>query len=429
MRKDASSQQLFVRFDEGEQLLPLPAESTAPTTDQVTRSDLGRQLHMVGTTKHNLRGCAMKASAIGAAALVYCALMVFAGLHFGFLHIGGQASTEQLPAAQRKDMVIGSPTVPEELPNPPQSPPMRTGHPAYHCSYEMADECPAFHLFFNPEVFEVATENIMQVGRGLMLHSDREVVKSTIKAGFRNISTKLKQRAPNVVYQLSLVKITEDEKDAVLTWMRLMSTAEVQSVGYEVALAMRRSTSLEKDVVKSSIESMLRSNRAEIQQLRDQLISESVLKFWGTATPFRLSLADENIQMIEAVHGGKFFGSLNASFYADFKPGSMKLPRQEKAYGAWGGVLEEARVLLDTIRLVALVKGKDVSVPQWATSLRENVDVEDLGSELLSCELHEEDGMNNFMKALLCPLKYGAQGMDALRAVGSLGESPPEPAI
>jgi len=97
-----------------------------------------------------------------------------------------------------------------------------------------------------------------------------------------------------------------------------------------------------------------------------------------------------------------------------------KLPAEEKAYGAWGGVLEQGRVFIDIIKLVSAAHGVELLVPPQATALAVNIDVKDLGSELLSCELYQEDGMNNFMKALFCPLKYGSQGLDAFRAVHAM---------
>merc|ERR1712227_392005 len=87
----------------------------------------------------------------------------------------------------------------------------------------------------------------------------------------------------------------------------------------------------------------------------------------------------------------------------------------------WGGTLEAARALLDVIALIGDASGKKIEMPAWATSLEENIDVKDLGTELLSCELHKNESINNFMKAIFCPLKYGTQGMDALRAVHRIG--------
>jgi len=227
-----------------------------------------------------------------------------------------------------------------------------------------------------------------------------------------------------VAHELARIELTVSQKNAVLTLMRLMSVPEVQRIGFEVALAIRRSVSLEKDVIKRHIEEMLANNIEEIRETRDDTVPDSVLALWGSGHAWEMTLEPENVKVMEAFRGGEFFGSMNASFYAESLPKTPeRMPAQEKAYAVWGGVLEHGRALLDTVKLISWSSGVELRPPAWVTSLGDNIDVKDLGSELLSCELHKKSGMNNLMKAFFCPLKYGTQGMDALRAAGQLKAS------
>merc|ERR1719401_471068 len=150
---------------------------------------------------------------------------------------------------------------------------------------------------------------------------------------------------------------------------------------------MRRSLSLEPRVVRQKVEEMLRSNIVELFRLRGDLISERLQNLWGTGSNWEMTLQPENLQVMEAFHDGDFFGSMDADFYAQNRSGEPgRLPPEEKSYGAWGGVLEEGRVFLGLLRLVARASGRgDMALPAEATSLSSNVDVRDLGSELLSC--------------------------------------------
>lgn len=339
-----------------------------------------------------------------------------------------KAPTEALRTTQQKDGInIGTAQMPD-LPAPPQPHIMHMGHPAYHCTYGVAAKCPASELLFNAEVHEVCTENLMRVGRGLFKHADREIVRDAVSAGFRNISRQLAQRWPEAMHQLEQVTFTEREKNSLVSALRLMSVPSVQRIGFEVALAVRRSLSFEPQIVRQKVQEMLQSNVAELMRLREDLISGRLQELWGdSGLNFALTLQPENVQVMEAFHEGEFFGSMSADFYAQNRSGAPgRLPPEEKSYGAWGGVLEEGRVFLGLVRLAAHASGHgDVDFPAEATSLSSNVDVRDLGSELLSCELHKKDGMNNFMKALFCPLKYGSQGLEALRSLGQMAQPMP----
>jgi len=174
------------------------------------------------------------------------------------------------------------------------------------------------------------------------------------------------------------------------------------------------------------------ANLNEITNLVHELISPPLLRLWGPGharLQWDMTLESENIHVMTSFDGGKFYSFMNASFYANAHGGAPGyLPQEEKSYGAWGGILEEGRALLDVIRLIVRSSGSgNLAVPGWAASLADNVDMQDLGRELLSCELHEADGMDNFMKAIFCPLKYGTQGIDALRAVAQMQQIRMEP--
>jgi hypothetical protein len=323
--------------------------------------------------------------------------------------------------AVNEDIVLGSGELPEDLDPAPQPEISQIGH-TLHCSYQTTDRCPVSQLFFNADLHEVATENLMQVGRGLFRHADRDLVRDTVAAGFKQISQQLEEHAPAAFQALTQIKLEAKDTNAVLSWLRLTSVPEVQSIGFEVALAVRRSLTVNRAKVRAQIEGILQMNLDKIKDLRDELLPPSVLKFLGSSNQWEMTLEEENLQVMEAHHNdGEFYGSLSAEFYSENRSGApKKLPAEEKAYGAWGGVLEQGRVFIDIIKLVSAAHGVELLVPPQATALAANIDVKDLGSELLSCELYQDDGMNNFMKALFCPLKYGSQGLDAFRAVHAM---------
>lgn len=416
-----SSNQLFVMLADEEAGL-------SGQTDEAQAEDSSKDLALgaPGMPTGGLRGGkGLKALALTAgAALVCCAVLTAYG---GAM----RRSSQEGPGSGLvgKSSVIGSQKVPEDLDSAPEPEHFMIGHPGYHCTYATTERCPASELFFNSDVFEVATENLMQVGRGIFKPRDRDLVRDTVAAGFRNISKQIEEHADASLEALQHIQLDIQERNSVLTWLRLMSCPEVQSIGYEVAMAVRRSMSSDPAVVRSAVEEILSTNLDNVKALRDELIAPAMLEYWGPEQQWELTLDPENIAVMQAFRHGEFYGSLDADFYSKNVSGLIKqLPVEEKAYGAWGGVLEQGRALIDIVRLLSRRQSIELLVPRQATSLDVNVDVKDLGSELLSCELQPKDGMNNLMKALFCPLKYGSQGMDALRAVHHMEHDAATPA-
>jgi hypothetical protein len=422
MRKEGSSQQLFVLVGDVESM---PSQDQLTGTLEEASCSMNRQLS--GTPMHPLMPTWPRAAKLGAmvggAVLVGCAVIAAVSTSMTTGTADGTANTMQ------KNIEIGTKQVPEDLDAAPTSEVMIMGHPAHHCSFSTSRKCPVSELFFNGDVQEVATENLMQVGKGVFKPADRDLVRDTVAAGLENISKQLHAKAPEAFEALVHMKLSAEEKNAVLSWMRMMSIPEVQKYGYEVALAIRRSFSMNLKEVREEIEEMVRNNLQDIQELDDEVTSPQVAKLWSVGHEWQMTLEPENLKVISAFNKtGKFYGSMDASFYSEKqKDVARKLPDEEKAYAAWGGLLEQARVFLDVIKILSLNKGKELLLPWQATALAFHTD-KDLGSDVLSCEMEDGEGMNNLMKAVFCPLKYGAQGMDALRAVHQMGEEQHEQA-
>jgi len=218
----------------------------------------------------------------------------------------------------------------------------------------------------------------------------------------KNISTQLGLRAPEVASTLQLVQLSEEDKDAVLRSLRLISDPRVQKIGLEVARAIRGSASSNRDIVKRRIEERLQPQLREILELRQELVPSTLRRLWGEGHTWDMTLDPENVMVMERV---------SDEFETSYDPRTA-VNASEKDFGLYGGVLGEARALLDVMRACMRLFSSDLKVPEWATSLGGNMEI---SAELLSCELDPiTDSRMNFMKALFCPLKFGTQGMDAL---------------
>jgi len=275
----------------------------------------------------------------------------------------------------------------------------------------------ALGMFENPEVHEAATENVMRVGRGLLRPSDHHLVRAAVATGFLNISSQIQKRIPKLATDLLLMTFNDDEKNAILTSLRLTSGDRLLSIGEGVGQAMHQAGSVDRQVIRQRIEAKLLARADEIRKLRHELLPASVREALSLpsseAHSWELTLDPENVHVMGAYIGGKF-AALTSS---DSVPGAgsvSDVPLAKKRYGILGGVLEEGRALLDILKSSARLEGNDLVVPAWVTQLGGNMDV---SSQDLNCE-HKSgsDSKITFMKALLCPLKFGTQGMDALRS-------------
>mmetsp|Transcript_81343 Transcript_81343/g.230491 ORF Transcript_81343/g.230491 Transcript_81343/m.230491 type:complete len:131 (-) Transcript_81343:80-472(-) len=125
---------------------------------------------------------------------------------------------------------------------------------------------------------------------------------------------------------------------------------------------------------------------------------------------------------METVHDdwGNAIGGHHEHFQVQLQVTAQALSPTEAAqrsYGVFGGVLEEGRAVLDVIELHFHSLGHDLSMPQLAVSITGD---ESFGAEPLSCDIDEGKTAHWFLKAILCPLKFATQGVDALRSADSV---------
>jgi hypothetical protein len=293
--------------------------------------------------------------------------------------------------------------------------------PPRACVYGETLSCPARALFENPDILEVAASNIMHVGEGGLLPSSAwDEVLAAVAEGFHNVSETLERKAPQAAERLDMLQLTEIQKDAVVMSLQLMSDQRVQGVGFEVGQAIRSSASMDHQYLKSRIESRLYPRLHEVWALREELMPKSLLRLWAKGHQWEMTFQPENIRMMQTSDGGMFAAPYN-SLVDVYRVGTPSTPLnlEEKLYGIRGGVQEQARALVHLIQLCTRVLGEEeLSIPAWATSLQGTFD---FAGEVLSCELHGPGAFKvDYAKAFFCTLRFGAQGVDALRAISGM---------
>lgn len=275
----------------------------------------------------------------------------------------------------------------------------------------------ALGMLTNPDVHNAATANIMRIGNGLLKPEDQHLVRSAVATGFLNISSQLHLRIPELAKDLVLMTFNDEQKNAVVSSLKLTTNHKLLTLGERVGKTIHESGTIDRMVIRQLIEADLQPRSEEIHKLRSELLPlhmrEALSLPSSGAHSWELTLDPENVQVMGAYSGGKFV-SLTSSQTVNGAEALSELPSAEKTYGILGGVLEEGRALLDILKSSARLYGRELDVPAWVTELGGNMDV---SSQELNCEHHfASDSKLTFMKAILCPLKFGTQGLDALRA-------------
>jgi hypothetical protein len=201
----------------------------------------------------------------------------------------------------------------------------------------------------------------------------------------------------------------------------------VQTLGLEIARALRESFSSEKDFLTRRLSARLRARLPELRALRAELLRRApgLEQFWSVRQPWAMTLAPENLRIMQTTEDTDD-GEEEQLALAPVRPSpaDLRLPRATSVIprDAAAGALEVGRLLVDFIQVSGRMNGTVVTIPDVVTSLY-SVDTKGIGGteELLSCELNpDQDKRITFMKALACPLRYGTQGLDALAAAETI---------
>jgi hypothetical protein len=273
------------------------------------------------------------------------------------------------------------------------------------CSYDLQSACPALDLFESPKVQAIAADSLMVAGEGLLRPLDEYSVSHSVAAIFNNVSATLRAHLPAVARKLQRVQLKELRREAVMDSLRLVSDERVRSIGVDVARAIRASSTTDREELRNLIEDQLKPRLEEIQQLRNEVISSQLRELWDEEKQWAMTLDSDSVRAMQATEMKKLVSD---------RPSAQFLTPQDKSLGILGGVLAYVRVVVDIVDVCARSQGIDLDVPAWFRSVDGRVT-----PELLSCEAGTAAGEHaDAMETLFCPLKFGAMGLDALRAAG-----------
>jgi hypothetical protein len=282
------------------------------------------------------------------------------------------------------------------------------------CTYDRATQyCPTSELWLTPEVQEQVAKDIMADTGDVLGARDQDLVLAKVQFAFERISAQLKRLDPTVEKELSMVEVNEAERTALLTALKLTNDPRVQAIGRDVGAAIRISAAIspEKNFLREQLESSLHDQYGSIQSLRRDVVPNALLKLWGQNEPERLpSLVASKWQMtLEPPNVESMSFSDEPSELIELS----SITPADKAAVVEGAALVEGRYLLDL--LLTCVRWLR---PTWSTDLLSSLDFArtQLGHHCEPDPPAPTGDKVDLAQVVLCKLKFGAQGMDALRA-------------
>lgn len=278
------------------------------------------------------------------------------------------------------------------------------------CDYSKSSVCPAPSLLLMDEVHELAAKNVLRVGHRILGPQHAPIAKRIVGDCFRNVSSLLERHARQVARELDTVRVTHTQKDAMLNSLRLLGDPRIEGVGLDIAEAISQighssaetgAPSMSANDISVALGDMLQ--RFELGSLREEL--ELARLLWSEGRQWDLTLEPEYLASMGRLDGRWHSIIAEASDVEPKWDGALVAVQEDLRAAIVAGALVQARVLLDVMKVRARS-----AVPSWVTSQSSYLGID---RRDVVCELQGEHAALN---RLACPLKFGVQGMDALRA-------------
>lgn len=258
--------------------------------------------------------------------------------------------------------------------------------------------CPLRGLFFDKDVHDTVAEGLVKLGAPLLEPSALVEVRNIVVASFANVSSTVHKYAKTVGDELNDLEVNSTVKKYLLDALRLLHDPKVQGIGRGVGRALRSSSSLSNpEHLRKHIVKCLWQDLGGIQKLQLEVVPWPIRRIWswGNDQQWSMTMDRDNLRSMEALNG-------------DVSVPAQAMSTRDAAIS--GGALEESRALLDLMLMCIRSKG-----PSWSTSMDGAMNVFS-GSLSTPCEPDpEETDKADFRSTLICPLKYGMLGLDALR--------------
>lgn len=285
-------------------------------------------------------------------------------------------------------------------------------------------------LLESPEVHDVSAKNIMKVQTRMLGQSGpSDGIHRAVAEKFMGVSHAIKDVDPDFAHQLDTVTIQKKHHDAVVHMLRYLSDARVESIGIEVAHAIRDSKSEDPEVVKLHIARKLMPLKEELSGLHKEMFPAEVRELMTRNDDGLKELLQPDRMRALKTFDDKWSERLASSpqkeaalvharqlHFLDATTTKAPLAVALDVVGIIGAIAQEVSVLLRMIKpLTKILPGsKDINLNPVATSA---IGAVDAVFNTVSCELDAVQDDDNPLEMATCPMMSGSAAFDMMRSL------------
>jgi len=280
------------------------------------------------------------------------------------------------------------------------------------------DEPPALisasQLFHSRELAEVATDNVMKIGRGEISPDQRDDVLAHVTARFRNISTEIASRHPEVPAQLDAIQLDAQQQKAILDDMRGLSDPRLQALGRDVGLVLHAGLAASREP-SSALDALLQEHFSPrigaLRQLRDEVTPAELREDEedGGEGP-GLALDPERMSLVQTIHKWNVEIDFSRPELGQ-EASSVRGRRLKSSMMAGLKMMEHAQKFFKTIQKFAKKAG--ITLPD----LKDILDKVNVG-KLCKCALSAVS-KGKMMSVMKCGMQFASAAMDVLKSIKS----------
>jgi len=310
-------------------------------------------------------------------------------------------------------------------------------------------------LLDGPEFTAVATDNVMKLGSEGLSEGDRDDVHRAVTKHLKDMTQKMEASNPAAFRKLSERTVTHEQRTAIMQVVASMNDPRVQEIGSQIHEATEEGRAEGREGVKRNLIAAVTPRLDEMRVLRDEIIPAVLRKDKAseevTFDPEKMhALKDLDAEEREAasaerrrlpVIGAGVVTTVPTAVPtaaptetpvptpAPPTPAPTPMPANiagikftpeayskiMNSFGVIGGILEQARVVLDQVDAIGEDVGSDEGIPYWLKSM---VGMLSFADNMFDCSMRaQSNGTANPVKVFMCPLKYSSSLMDGLHGI------------
>lgn len=278
------------------------------------------------------------------------------------------------------------------------------------CSFA-SGPCPAQQLLESREVCRAVARNAVAFGQRAGENISEEKAATAAAHVFGTLAAKLRVHARGLASELRRTEVSQEDAQAILGMLQLLSDSEVQDVGRTVARAIGDRGPTERSLLTQHIRRHLTPSWDSIRALRNHAVPGPLRLLWGDGDPDFVLWQNNSHRLWEMTLEQSNVMSIQQGGVDEAAEAALAASRGAE-FAVFAAAAVQGRAILDILQMHLRARGRNVQV-----DLGETFEFAFAALSWPCCVDHaaHSDG-GGIMQGMVCPLKFGTMGVDALRA-------------